>query len=68
MAIRGHHVHESNELANGIDKIVDRNYNDINDSLKVTVTNGGGLDTVFGKKLKSPFPRVGLFKARLRLL
>ena len=46
MAIRGHHVHEPNALANAIDKIVDRNYNDINDSLKVTVTNGGGLDTV----------------------
>ena len=46
MAIRGHHVHEPNELANGTDKIVDRNYNDINDSPKVTVTNGGGLDTV----------------------
>ena len=47
MGIRGHHVHGLNELANGIDKIVDHNCNDIDDSLRARVTNGGGLDAVF---------------------
>ena len=54
MGIRGHRVHELNELANGIDKIaVDHNYNDINDSLKVRVINGGGLDTVVPMHLQN---------------
>ena len=53
MGIRGHHVHEPNELANGTDKIVDHNYKDINDSLGVRVTNGGGLDAVISMHLQN---------------